>query len=277
MRISLLDSELANSANAIISTLAKGCAQEQGMGSFSPAIYDTAWVAMLQKPIDGRKRWLFPECLEFLINAQSLDGGWNASISEIDGILNALAALLALEKHRKLALEENSVGLQDFEPCIARARSFLTIQLQNWNVEGSVHVGFEILVPTLLELLKKEGIVFEFPGDRVLSALNKKKLAKFCPDYLYGTMKTTMIHSLEAFIDKIDFDRISQHKVNSSMMASPSSTAAYLMKCSTWDDEAEAYLRAVLAAGGSTGGVPSAYPSTIFESAWVWSSHNPRA
>ncbi|KAI1499878.1 hypothetical protein F5X99DRAFT_410669 [Biscogniauxia marginata] len=50
-------------------------------------------------------------------------------------------------------------------------------------------------------------------------------------------------------------------------MGSPSSTAAYLMNVSHWDDEAVAYLKHVIqyAAGKGSRGIPSVYPSTYFE------------
>lgn len=49
-------------------------------------------------------------------------------------------------------------------------------------------------------------------------------------------------------------------------MASPSSTAAYLMHTTTWDNEAEDYQRHVISEGEGRGGggVPSALPSTHF-------------
>ena len=58
------------------------------------------------------------------------------------------------------------------------------------------------------------------------------------------------------------------------MMAFPSSTAAYLMNVSKWDDEFEEYLRHVVTAGPGWGhgGVPSANPSTHFEYSWVLST-----
>jgi hypothetical protein len=50
-------------------------------------------------------------------------------------------------------------------------------------------------------------------------------------------------------------------------MGSPSSTAAYLMHASVWDDEAEAYLRKILkySAGRANGSVPCAWPTSVFE------------
>ncbi|KAI0883796.1 uncharacterized protein GGS22DRAFT_180426 [Annulohypoxylon maeteangense] len=58
------------------------------------------------------------------------------------------------------------------------------------------------------------------------------------------------------------------------MMASPASTAAYLMNTSSWVDEAELYLRNVLHRPNNlgSGGVPCAWPTTIFEVSWVIST-----
>ncbi len=105
--------------------------------------------------------------------------------------------------------------------------------------------------------------------------LNAKKMSHIDLSVLYGNAKTTMLHSLEAFCGKINFDQVSHHKVFGSMMASPSSTAAYLTYRSTWDDESEAYLRHVISAGEGkeNGGVPSAFPSTLFEITWVGNFH----
>lgn len=101
-------------------------------------------------------------------------------------------------------------------------------------------------------------------------AINAAKLSRFKPEFLYH-FKSTAIHSLESFIVKIDFDKVKHHLVYGSMMGSPASTAAYLMNTSTWDDEAEEYLKHVIswAAGKGIGGVPSAFASTYFEYTWV--------
>ncbi|KAI0005817.1 hypothetical protein F4779DRAFT_31181 [Xylariaceae sp. FL0662B] len=55
------------------------------------------------------------------------------------------------------------------------------------------------------------------------------------------------------------------------MMGSPSSTATYLIHSSTWDDAAERYLRDVVrnGSGQRTGGVLSAWPTTVFETSWA--------
>ncbi|KAL8787614.1 MAG: hypothetical protein Q9195_007702 [Heterodermia aff. obscurata] len=99
-------------------------------------------------------------------------------------------------------------------------------------------------------------------------------MSRFKPQLLYGPMRLTAVHSLEAFIGMIDFNKVTHHKVQGAMMASPSLTAAYLMNVTKWDDEAETYLRQVIksGAGRASGGVPSAYPSMHFEFTWILST-----
>lgn len=174
-------------------------------------------------------------------------------------------------KHRDDCISEQAddLGLR-----IHKAFSFLQSSLQAWDVKSSLHVGFEILIPAHLAMLEGFGLNFSFPCRTALMALNKKKLAKFDPQLLYGRQKTTLLHSLEAFVGKVDFNRVRHHAVGGSMMASPSSTAAYLMHSSPWDDAAEAYIRNCIShgSGQGSGGVPSAYPTTIFEITWIFST-----
>ena len=84
---------------------------------------------------------------------------------------------------------------------------------------------------------------------------------------LHSTSPFALLHSLEAFHSHkhFSFDKIGHQKVHGSTMASPSATASYLIQSTKWDDEAEEYLRLVISNsdGKSSGGVPSAYSSTI--------------
>jgi hypothetical protein len=241
------------------------------MGSMSCAIYDTAWVAMIAKRVDGKRRWLFPESFRYILDRQMGNGGWEKYSAQVDSILNSLAALLALKKHAASPGISDSPLPKDLETRIAKAIEFLKVELNNWDVQSTTHVGFEILVPSLLEQLEQEGINFEFRGRPMLMAINKKKLSRLDPAILYKSFKTTAIHSLEAFTGKINFDNVKHHKTFGSMMASPSSTAAYLINASEWDDESEKYISHVIAEadGKGSGGVPSAFPSTYFEFTWV--------
>lgn len=241
------------------------------VGFMTCAVYDTAWVSMVAKDTGNGTIWLFPECFTYIIKSQLHDGSWPSYAADVDGILNTSASLLALKAHQVNNYQIVEYSAEELDRRILSGSASLLAQLQAWNVETAVHVGFEILVPTLLALLEEQGIAFEFPGREALMALNQAKLSKFNFEYLYSSMKITALHSLEAFAGKLDYDKVRHHKTFGSYMASPSSTAACLMHSSSWDDESEEYLKWTLreGAGKGSGGVPSAFPSTYFEVTWV--------
>lgn len=262
---------LADEAATLVHQLANHNDNTYGLGTMTCAIYDTAWVAMVAKEIDGKWTWLFPESFEYLLERQNEDGSWGIYGAEVDGVMNSLAALLALKRHQNKPELSLAALPHDIEDRIGRAIESIAGQLQAWDVESTMHVGFEYLVPALLNMLEADDIKFQFPGRNKLITINHKKMSRFQPAMLYGEPKITALHSLEAFTGMIDFDRVRHHKTFGSMMASPSSTAAYLMSASTWDLESEAYLRHVVkfGHGKSSGGVPSAFPSSYFETTWV--------
>ncbi|GAW15751.1 hypothetical protein ANO14919_051710 [Xylariales sp. No.14919] len=267
---------LADDAKSLIRVGLENYTDKYGLGAMSVAAYDTAWVAMVTKVVDGQKQWLFPECFEYVLSTQSADGGWTiGSGAQIDGILNTAGPLLALKRHHKepLQLQHES---QDLASRIEKATSSLRSQLAGWDVSTTEHVGFEIIVPAMLELLEKEdpSLVFDFESKKLLMKINKAKLSRFRPEFLYGPRRFTALHSLESFIGILDFDKVKHHRVCGSMLGSPSSTAAYIMHASEWDDESEEYLRHVIkfAAGRGSGAVPSAFPSTHFEITWMLST-----
>ncbi|KAK9775111.1 putative Terpene synthase family protein [Seiridium cardinale] len=242
-----------------------------GYGSMSSAVYDTAWVSLVAKDEKGSRHWLFPECFHYILTIQLDDGSWGPRVSQVDGILNTAASLLALHKHLQEPLQILDCSDQRLKSRIATANTSLHSQLSTWDVPSSTHVGFEVVVPAILKLLEAEGFMYNFPGRGDLERLSALKLEGFVPEMLYAR-KSSALHSLEAFIGKIDFDKVSHHKVNGAIMASPSATSAYLMNSSHWDDEAESYLRYVVGRRGRSGGVPSAFPSTYFEYTWMIST-----
>lgn len=264
--------QLQSRIDSLLKNLADGCSNPHGLGSMSTCCYDTAWVAMISKEIDGNRKWLFPSSFEYLIGSQTIDGGWGEGASDIDVILNTMAGLLALKIHQSTPERNTGNVLQsDLDHHIHLATSFLENKLQTWDVQSTDHVGFEILVPTHLRLLAEKGITFAFPGLETLINLNQTKLKKFSPEILYSKIPTTLTHSLEAFAGQIDFDKVKHRLDFGSMMASPSSTAAYLMHASQWDDSAEGFIRSAVqfGEGKGSGAVPSAFPITIFELTWV--------
>ena len=245
-----------------------------GFGSMSASIYDTAWLSMVSKTVDGELQWLFPEAFQYVLSSQEASGGWISDTlgSNIDCILTSMAALLALRRHASGPGPNNGRG-EDLLRKMYHGATFVQTVLQSWDVESTLHVGFELLVPTLLDLLKEEGLVFDFPGRQMLLQLKDKKMIKLQPEMLYSENKLTsgLIYSLEAFAGKIDFDKVAHHRVYGGMMGSPAATAAYLIYSSSWDNEAENYLRDVVSAGSgkNNGSVPTAWPTPFFEISWV--------
>lgn len=254
-------------ANMLVRQLVDEHDPKYGVGSMTCSVYDTAWVAMIAKTVNGETEWLFPSSFHYLLNTQQHDGGWQTSSSDIDGILNTLAALLALTKHVDTSIQTNKDTLEGLRHRKLRAIYYLEAKFSKWDVSVRDHIRFTLLLPKLLQLLEHEGIEFSFFGKDMLMDLKQKKAANFEPSTLYSKIRNPAAHCLEGLIGEIDFDRVSQQKISGSMMASPASTAAYLMNCSRWDDEAEAYLGHIvgLADGERTGGVPSKYPTTVFE------------
>ncbi|CAL8578037.1 hypothetical protein XPA_003839 [Xanthoria parietina] len=230
---------------------------------------------MITKVDDGQRSWLFPESFQLLLDQQLPTGRWEQYASGADSIINTLASLLALTKHQR----QPSIGgcpsiASELDLRICNARRELSQMLQLWDVKSTRNVAFEIIVPALLEYLGEESITFSFPGYDVLQTLRSAKLGGFDHKVLYKNEASSVLHSLEAFVGKLDFDRVTHHKVQGSMMASPSSTAAYLMNVTEWAYDAEEYLRNAVQTcqGDKPGGVPSAFPTSIFEMAWVLST-----
>ena len=263
-------SELLRRARLLLQNVLYGC-QNSTHTSLTVAVYDSAWVSMVSKSIHGDLCWLFPESFQFILEKQQSNGGWESSDSNEDAILDTLAALLAMKRHSSPLITARQESGYDLLGRISRAVAYLHDKLQRWGVRASGNIGFEILIPAHLMILEQEGIVFEFPQKPILMALKEEKLAKFDPSQIYGSQKTTLLHSLEAFVGIINFDNVRHHLIYGSQFNSPSSTAAYLMNCTEWDAEAETYLRKVVADGGGhgRGGVPGVYPTNIFEVTWV--------
>jgi hypothetical protein len=219
---------------------------------------------MVIKPLEGKPTWLFPASFEYICDAQEENGGWQGG-DVIDEIVNALACLLSFKRHEKVDAEPSVLADR-----IDRATQFLTVRLANFDSYNTERVAFEILIPSLIDLLELEGISLKFPDAENLRKLNQIKMSKINFALLYK-YPSTMLHSLESLIGTIDFDKMGHHLVEGSMMGSPSSTAAYLMNVTEWDDNAEKYLREAIENGrrNGEGSVTNVFPISTFEFAWV--------
>ncbi|KAI0889799.1 Ent-kaurene synthase [Annulohypoxylon maeteangense] len=244
-----MDPSLYSQCQSLLASINTQCTTGQAHGFMSSSIYDTAWLSMLRKP-GCKTNWLFPECFDFILRSQTPDGAWESYRSDTDGILNTVAALLSLRKHLR-EVPDN----QDWMFRSRQAESALKKLLNDWDITSTDQVGFEVLIIKHLILLEDEGLVFQFPGLNALRALRDSKLER-----------------LPISSGVIEFDKLGRWRGNDgSMCGSIASTVAYLMHSSTWDEEAESYLRNALkyGTGEKDGGVPSAWPATIFEASWV--------
>ncbi|KAF1998137.1 hypothetical protein P154DRAFT_578188 [Amniculicola lignicola CBS 123094] len=262
----------------------------------SCSVYDTAWVANVTKVVAGSTRYLFPSSFFTVLDAQHSDGSWSghfeSSATTIgssglltarqlsDSILSTMSGLHMLILHHKapLQLVESRLPAPDTSTRIRRAVSTLESMLSSWSVDSCDAVGFELLLPAMLDVLSAHGYDFDFPDKDRLFVLRAVKLEKFNPAIIYARGLSTVLHSLEAFhmwsSDQLDIAKLKPHMVSGSMMASPSATASYMMKTSDWDEQAENYLQIVVkyGMGKGNGSVPSAYPTTNFEILWVLSA-----
>ncbi|KAF4956799.1 hypothetical protein FGADI_3581 [Fusarium gaditjirri] len=268
------EDELVSAAKSLLDRAFKSHHSYYGLCSTSCQVYDTAWVAMVPKMTGNVKHWLFPECFHYLLKTQATDGSWgNLPTTQTASILDTASAVLALLSHVREPLQILDVSPDEMGLRIERGIASLKRQLAVWNdVEETNHIGVELIVPALLSMLEKElGVSsFEFPCRDVLDRMHREKLGHFDLEKVYGK-PSSVLHSLEAFLGKIDFDRLSHHLYRGSMMASPSSTAAYLIGASKWDDEVEGYLRHVMrnGAGHGDGGISGTFPTTHFECSWI--------
>ncbi|KAF5696443.1 ent-kaur-16-ene synthase [Fusarium mundagurra] len=268
------DNDLVSAARSLLDRALKSHHSYYGLCSTSPQVYDTAWVAMIPKTTDNVKDWLFPECFHFLLKTQAADGSWGQlPTTQTAGILDTASAVLALLSHVREPLQILDVSSDEIGLRIEQGVASLKRQLAVWNdVEETNHIGVELIVPALLCMLEQElGVApFEFPCRDILAKMQGEKLGHFDLEKVYGK-PSSVLHSLEAFLGKLDFDRLSHHLYHGSMMASPSSTAAYLIGASKWDDKAENYLRHVMrnGAGHGDGGISGTFPTTHFECSWI--------
>lgn len=259
-----MDDYLLDKSTKLLERIVDGWSSGHAFGSMSTSIYDTAWLAMIQK--QGSNTWLFPECFDHILFHQTPEGAWPCYSSIVDEILNTAAALLALRLHMKASPMNPEWELRSLNAENALKRAF-----DRWDISKTDQVGFEILISKHISLLSEEGVDLEFKQASHLYELGNAKLERLGPSSLYK-IPSTLYHSLEGLIGRIDFDEVKAHReANGSMLGSPSSTAAYLMHASAWDDAAESYLRKALeqSSGRGRGGVPCAWPTTIFETAWV--------
>ncbi|OJZ91051.1 hypothetical protein ASPFODRAFT_203518 [Aspergillus luchuensis CBS 106.47] len=278
---------LVQCAKDLVAKVASDSKSQYGLSSMAPSIYDTAWLAMVEKKKDEGYEWVFPTSFEYLLREQTDDGGWDPlegvtkrhgeypeNIWIQDCVVHSLAALLALcrlvrrsSSHYKEPLPDNILFR------LFRAKSFLDAKLQKWQPDKAIHFTVELIVPVLLHLLSEEGVDFEFPAK--VDLLSKYAAATSIDiSWLYQGPCSIPLFSLEGFVRQLEWNKLGSLVTSAGITASPASAAAYLIYSPTWSDECEAYLRHIVSQGQGkgNGGVGGVYPLEVFEPCWVLST-----
>jgi len=226
------------------------------MGDMGPSIYDAAWVARLKDPESGEP--LFPGVLEWIRQSQHPDGSWGSEIEYYpDRIISTLAALVALMEHRSRLRNGRAIGrglayLERVWPLVKRV--------------PHLTVGFEVIVPTLLE----EGSRLGLPLNGWMTEaqrLRLERLRRIPPAMIYSP-KSAISFSLEFLGNHLDVARARETLLlpNGSIANAVASTAYFAAQ--TRDEVPLAYLSYLVRSYRGIS-VPFGYPFEVYEKNWV--------
>src|ERR687885_17289 len=148
--------------------------------------YDTAWLASVAARDDPR-RPLFPAALQWLVEHQRPDGSWGGAIRyEHDRVLCTLAALAPLASFGRRAEDHDSV---------AAGTRYLWQHGHLLASEPAELVGFELLLPALVERARQAGVAV--PPHMDVYALQRARKLDLIPSSALYSPRATVVHSLE--------------------------------------------------------------------------------
>ena len=226
------------------------------MPGLSDTAYDTAWVASVPGDPD-RRTTRYPSSLQWLVEHQLPDGSWGGVIRyEHDRVLCTLAALAPLALFGRRDADDNAV---------AAGTRYLWQHGHLLRGEAVQPVGFELLLPALIERARQAGIHVP-PHLDVYGPERAAKLRLIPPEVLYSR-GATIAHSLEFLGDAADPAglRAAQND-NGALGNSPAATAFLLAQ--QHDARAADYLHACLARSQGSA-VPVLHPCERFELLWT--------
>ncbi|KAL6634600.1 hypothetical protein ACP70R_027271 [Stipagrostis hirtigluma subsp. patula] len=231
--------------------------KSMGDGEINVSAYDTAWVALV-KNLDGGDGPQFPSSIDWIVQNQLPDGSWGDRTFFLvhDRIISTLACVVAL-KSWDIHHDKCRKGLSFIRENLWR----LAEDDEDWML-----VGFEITLPTLLEMAKNLSldVPCDDPGLQVICAKRDLKLSKIPKDVLHA-IPTTLLLSIEG-MPGLDWKRLLKLQCpDGSFMSSPAPTAYALMQ--TGDKKCLQFLDRIV--HKFNGGVPFTYPIDIFEHLWA--------
>jgi halimadienyl-diphosphate synthase len=211
-------------------------------------------------------RELSNHSMEWICENQLPDGSWGAKdvFYYHDRVICTLAAMIALTYRGRRARDKHQIelGLEALERITSGATRGLAAD------SNGATVGFEMIVPTLVEEAEKLGIIKQ-QGERILGRLKMMrdiKLEKIkglkISRHITPAFSSEMVGSDR--IDLLDLDDLQER--NGSIGNSPAATAHFIQAVRPDDEPAMRYLRSVVRPDG---GVPFAAPFDIFERTWV--------
>ncbi|EYU40922.1 hypothetical protein MIMGU_mgv1a023046mg, partial [Erythranthe guttata] len=231
--------------------------QNMDDGEISISPYDTAWVAMVED-IGGSGQPQFPASLDWISNNQLDDGSWGDSKTFLahDRIINTLACVIALTSW-KMHPEKCNRGI-----------SFMKENIYKLEDENEEHmpIGFEMALPSLVEIAKNLGIDIPHDSPTLAEIYAKRdlKLTRIPKDIMHK-VPTTLLHSLEG-MKGLNWEKLLKlQSADGSFLFSPSSTVFSLQQ--TKDQNCLQYL--LNQVRRFNGGVPNVYPVDLFEHLWA--------
>jgi len=260
---------------------------EIGPGRMRSTAYDTAWVARLvelDEPIGY-------EALEWLRENQLPDGSWGAKAPHYhhDRLISTLAAVSALARW----------GNDRDRNRLLRARLGIDTAIKGLSSDTvGETIGFEMIVPTLLDEAKELGAIeretdgfadlpltiYNVSGstitkrksDNVLDRLESQRISKITklPKGKISRNVTVAFSSEMVGRDGLEIlDIENLQEKNGSISYSPSATAFYAMYIRPGDTSALKYLKDIAEKNNRIygGGIPNVAPFDTFEPAWgLW-------
>jgi halimadienyl-diphosphate synthase len=220
--------------------------------------YDTAWLAGLASPRD-RRTSRFPTTLRWLADNQQSDGSWGSSVRyEHDRILCTLAAVAPLAEFGQRTQDRAAVNA---------GTRYLWQHGHLIGREPVELVGFELLLPALVDRARKAGVAVP-PHLDVYSSERAAKL-NLLPEHMLYSPRATVVHSLEFLGAQADPDGLQAAQgENGAVGNSPAATAFLLERTQHEDASALSYLETCLGfSGGAT--APVLHPCETFELLWA--------
>jgi halimadienyl-diphosphate synthase len=223
-----------------------------------PTDYDTCWVVRL---MDRDGTLAYPDLLRGLLERQQPDGSWGGTIPYVhDRLLTTLSIVLLLVRF----------GNRQRDHAQRRAgERYIWQHAPDLQYEPHRTVGFEMILPTLLDEARELGVSLPYTQLRHYESERTKKLGLLPTQRLFE-VPTSALFSLEAFAGELDIEGATALLLNDGSMAtSPSATAFLLSQVPDWRSrypKSVDYLEGLIARYDA--GLPPIAPSDVFVRAW---------